>query len=149
MRKLFKVKVDPSTLDADQSKNGYLAAFGQIVYYSSLVEANRKAKLFGGKTELVDTPLTKCLAQLTMSQVSVNTISQEVLGLMEERNAFFDSQPTNDVIYQGDVFVDILTEINEGKLLVTDENVLEELNLLMQLVTTDYLMVVDMPYVSA
>ena len=149
MRKLFKVKVDPSTLDADQSKNGYLAAFGQIVYYSSLVEANRKAKLFGGKTEPVDTPLTKCLAQLTMSQVSVNTISQEVLGLMEERNAFFDSQPTNDVIYQGDVFVDILTEINEGKLLVTDENVLEELNLLMQLVTTDYLMVVDMPYVSA
>ena len=148
-KKLFKVKVDPTTLDADQSKNGYLVAFGQIAYYSSLVEAKRKARIFNGKVEPVVTPLTECLTQLTMSQVSKNTISQDVLELLVDRNAFFDSQPTNDVIYQGDVFSDILIEINEGNLSVTDENVLEELNLLMQLITTDYLMIVDMPYVSA
>ena len=31
---LFRVKVDPSTLKTDQTKNGYLAAFGSIVYYT-------------------------------------------------------------------------------------------------------------------
>lgn len=141
---LFKVKVDPTTLEADQTKDGYLAAFGSIVYYER-GEALKKAIMFKGKKEPVINPITQGIRSVTMTQIPRSAISAGVLKAIQGAESFRDTDSElAETIYTGDIFSQIL-QTNDGikgsPLEITDEAVLEELNLLDQL-ATEYVQIV-------
>jgi hypothetical protein len=141
MRKLFKVKVDPTTIDTDKTKNGYLAMFGSIVYYP-IGEANTKARMFGGIVEPVTSPILRKVSDITMTQISRTGLSDGVLKALQGREIFTDNQ-LNEHIYGGDIFSDILSENDiDSPVGITDEAVLEELNLLSQIVG-DYVQIAN------
>lgn len=141
---LFRVKVDPTTLKADQTKDGYLAAFGSIVYYTRK-EALKKAIMFGGKIEPVDSPLVASIRTVTMTQIPRSRVSAGVLKALRGKESFIDDDSgLCETIYTGDIFGQII-EANDGiegsPLAITDEAVLEELNMLNQ-ITTEYVQIV-------
>jgi hypothetical protein len=142
--KLYRVKVDPSTLDADQTKNGYLAAFGCILYYTRR-EAFKKALMFGGKIEPFVSPLVAGIRTVTMTQIPRSAISAGVLKALRGNEAFIDAdEELNETIYTGDIFSQIIqanNAIEDSPIAITDEAVLEELNILNQ-ITTEYLQIV-------
>lgn len=141
---LFRVKVDPSTLKAEQTKNGYLTAFGSIVYYTRK-EALKKARMFGGKIDPVVSPLVAGIRTLTFTQIPRSSVSAGVLKALRGSEAFIDTDSELDeAIYTGDIFSQII-QANDGMdgspLAITDEAVLEELNMLNQ-ITTEYVQIV-------
>ena len=141
---LYRVKVDLSTLDADKTKNGYLAAFGSIVYYTR-GQAIKKARMFGGKIEPFVNPLVTGIRTVTMTQIPRSAISAGVLKALRGNEAFIDAdEELNETIYTGDIFSEIIQAndaIEGSPLAITDEAVLEELNMLNQ-ITTEYLQIV-------
>ena len=138
---LFRVKVDPTTLKADQTNNGYLAAFGSIVYYTRK-EALKKAIMFGGKIESVVSPLVAGTRTVTMTQIPRSKVSAGILKALRGKESFIDDDSgLCETIYTGDIFGQII-EANEGSpLAITDEAVLEELNMLNQ-ITAEYVQLV-------
>jgi hypothetical protein len=141
---LYRVKVDLSTLDADKTKNGYLAAFGSITYYTR-GQALKKARMFGGKIEPVVNPLLAGIRTVTMTQIPRSAISAGVLKALRGNEAFIDTDDElNETIYTGDIFSRIIqanVAIEGSPLAISDEAVLEELNMLNQ-ITTEYLQII-------
>jgi hypothetical protein len=140
----YKVKVSPNNyIKAEQiTSDGYVKFYDtDTAWLYTKGEAQKKAGIFGGKIEAVD--YTKSIKTVTTTQIPNNLISYAVKSLLKGREAFNDNTTNNEIIYQGDVFRTILSEINETKFRIfrpTNE-IMNQLRELSQIVTTDYIQI--------
>ncbi len=148
----YKVKLDDPISNQDKStSDGYLANWidkdSPALY--SRGEAIKKASAFGGgQIELVTSEMS--VVDSPMIILSANDLLFELKELMKFRDLFgsSDSSTKNSFIYKGTVFLAIFLELqklekeNEDFKIKNDLRI--QLNYLVSLVTTDYILIKDM-----
>ncbi len=132
----YKVKLNGNnTARLDQQKDGYLANFDRIAFYSK-GEAITKARMFGGKIEAVE--LSKVFNTVKMIQIPENSLLDGVVKELQGRESFVDTdEDLNEKIYTGDVFEAILSE-DSGQL---KTKVVKQLEELAQLIDSEYVQI--------
>ena len=146
--KKYKVKL----LEGHKAKDtdivdGYLGNIfgnGRIATYDR-GEAIKKANMFGGVTELAK-GIHEVIGSLSIQTIPENALLDGVVKLLKGREAFKDASEMNEVIYQGDVFEEILGELEEIKknhwiAQQPLQKVVDQLNELAELISADYVMV--------
>jgi hypothetical protein len=112
MKQLFRVKLNEQhTATNEQIKDGYLANFDEICLYSRS-EANKKAKVFGGKVE----PFGKKYHTGTdckMLLLPQSELSQKLRNELNGRESFIDTdEQLGEQIFGADIFDAILEELD-------------------------------------
>ncbi len=145
MKKYYvKLNADHNA-EPNQVVNGYLGENG-VKYCYSRGEAIKKARMFGGgKIELVE--LSTVITEVTMMQIPENALLTRIENELIGREAFKDATDMDEKIYQGGVFQAIAGEFAEMKranqtTFYPQQKVIDQLDLLCQLVTSDYVMIV-------
>lgn len=113
-KQLYRVKLlEGHTAKADQVAGGYLGDYSSIdpALYSK-GEAQKKAKMFGGKVE----PFGKVyhITECKILQIRKEQISQQLIDELNGRESFVDTDnDLNEEIYSADIFETILCELDE------------------------------------
>ena len=114
MKQLYRVKLNEGhTAKADQVAKGYLGDYSTVdpALYSK-GEAQKKAKMFGGKVEAFGKAYH--LNELSIVQIPNEQLSQKLLDELKDRECFVDTDnDLNEVLYSADVFEAILGEVDE------------------------------------
>ena len=111
---LYRVKLlEGHTANPDQIVGEYLGNYSTIdpaLYKKS--EAQKKAKMFGGKIEAFGRNYHT--VDLKIIQIPVDQFSQQLINELNGRESFIDTdRDLNEVLYSADVFEAILGEIDE------------------------------------
>lgn len=146
MKQYFVKLLEGHKAKEDQILDGYLGYPNQLVpIMYSRGEAIKKARAFGGKIEPVANCIADVMTRMTIMTLPENALLDGVVKEMKSREAFKDATEMDEVIYQGDIFEEILGEEYEyknihGKFGIS-EKVIKQLEELAQLVDTDYVLV--------
>lgn len=92
--------------------------------------------------------LAQVITSLSLMQIDENALLHDVVKLLKGRETFIDETNNNEVIYQGDVFGDILGAIQEAidmKLTaeIPNAKTISQLEELAKIVAGDYIMVIN------
>ncbi len=141
----YKIKVTPNNyITADRiTSDGYVMFFetnSPMLYTKG--EAQKKVGIFGGKIEAVKE--TKNISTRSITQIPKESLLIGVLALLKGREAFTDATTNNELIYQGDVFHELVMEANEVEIpiLKPSKEIMNQLLMLIQTVTTDYIQII-------
>ena len=92
--------------------------------------------------------VAKVMTRMTIMTIPENAILDGVMKQLKGREAFKDTDKSlNEVIYQGDVFEAIASELEQNKkfllacMLYPNEKVINQLEELAKLVDTDYVLI--------
>ena len=147
----YKVKLnDPITNYEHSTTEGYLRDWidaTQPALYTR-GEAIKKANMFGGKIEKLLT--YREIVNTTIVEMTGNDLLEAIKELLKHRELFKsnDVETKNTLIYKGDIFailkaelIKLETENNDFK---TKTEILEQLNELSQMITSEYVLINDM-----
>lgn len=148
---MYKVKINDQILNHDKvTIDGYLANYlnPKIPALYSRGEALKKAKLFGGVIEFDDEMPSVVNSSIII--LSGNDLLFSLKELIKSKELFGGNsdEVVNSFIYKGTIFLDLYLELqkleNENEDFKIKDDLKNQLNKLISLDSTDYILINDM-----